>query len=174
MERAPPPALAAAALAMMDEELTDTPLSPKRPRQDDPPSQVGTGAGGPRPRSTMNDACKAAMLASASRQHTPSTIHSHTSHRAPEGRTNPQGRPPGRDPTQPRYRPRAPARGAGPAPYKTGPHWGNVASKQTLEYGAALDPHQGRQRQQGGRHRGDTPQWRRETGGRPRPGRWND
>jgi len=40
MERAPPPALAAAALAAMDEAFMDTPLSPKRPRQDDPPDQV--------------------------------------------------------------------------------------------------------------------------------------
>ena len=86
MERAPPPALAAAALAMMDEELTDTPLSPKRPRQDDPPSQVGTGAGGPRPRITMNDMGKASMLTPANRQHTPNTTHSHTSHKPPEAR----------------------------------------------------------------------------------------
>jgi len=45
MERAPPPHLAATALAAMDEAMIDTPLSPKRPRQEDPPSQVGTRAG---------------------------------------------------------------------------------------------------------------------------------
>eukprot|EP00967_Tisochrysis_lutea_P081546 scaffold112618_cov30-Tisochrysis_lutea.AAC.3 len=54
MERAPPPSRAAAALAALDEELMETPLSPKRPRQDDPPSQVGTGATAPRPRITAN------------------------------------------------------------------------------------------------------------------------
>ena len=41
MERAPPPSLATAALAAMDEALMDTPLSPKRPRQDDPPQPGG-------------------------------------------------------------------------------------------------------------------------------------
>ena len=64
MERAPPPALAAAALAAMDEGFMDTPLSPKRPRQDDPPSQVGTGASGSRPRTTENGKITACMLAS--------------------------------------------------------------------------------------------------------------
>ena len=47
MERAPPPALAA-----MDDAFMDTPLSSKRPRQDDPPDQVGARANGPRPRTT--------------------------------------------------------------------------------------------------------------------------
>eukprot|EP00967_Tisochrysis_lutea_P020962 scaffold23795_cov30-Tisochrysis_lutea.AAC.2 len=59
MERAPPPALAAAALAAMDEAFMDTPLSPKRPRQDDTPDQVGAGASGPRPGTTENNATKA-------------------------------------------------------------------------------------------------------------------
>eukprot|EP00967_Tisochrysis_lutea_P127139 scaffold215885_cov24-Tisochrysis_lutea.AAC.2 len=40
MERASPPSLAAAALAAMDEAIMmDTPLSRKRPRQDDPPDR---------------------------------------------------------------------------------------------------------------------------------------
>ena len=73
MERAPPPALAAAALAAMDEELMDTPLSPKRPRQDDPPSQVGTRPSGPRPRTTENNESQADMLATASMQDTHTT-----------------------------------------------------------------------------------------------------
>eukprot|EP00967_Tisochrysis_lutea_P090745 scaffold129948_cov33-Tisochrysis_lutea.AAC.4 len=38
MERAPPPSRAAAALAALDDVLMDKPLSPKRPRQDDPPN----------------------------------------------------------------------------------------------------------------------------------------
>ena len=44
MERAPPPSPAAAALAALDDVLMDTHMSPKRPRQDDPPNQVGAGA----------------------------------------------------------------------------------------------------------------------------------
>ena len=76
MERAPPPALAAAALAAMDEALMDTPMSPKRPRQDDPPDQVGAGANGLRPGITKNRATKACMLAAASMQHTHLTLHS--------------------------------------------------------------------------------------------------
>jgi len=90
MERAPPPALAAAALAMMDEELTDTPLSPKRPRQDDPPSQVGTGAGEPRPRTTENGENTTSMLV-VSMQHTQATTHSLTRHTTPVGRSIREG-----------------------------------------------------------------------------------
>eukprot|EP00967_Tisochrysis_lutea_P076102 scaffold102779_cov40-Tisochrysis_lutea.AAC.1 len=66
MERAPLPSLAAAAalaLAEMDELLMDTPLSavaeveaPRRPRQDEPPSQVGTGATTPRALHRANEA----------------------------------------------------------------------------------------------------------------------
>ena len=45
MESAPPPALAAAALAAMDEAFMDTPPSPKRPRQDAPPTLHETAHG---------------------------------------------------------------------------------------------------------------------------------
>ena len=44
MERAPLPSPSAADSSEMDDLLVDTPLSPKRPRQDEPPTQVGTGA----------------------------------------------------------------------------------------------------------------------------------
>ena len=44
MERAPLPSTAAAALAEIEDLLMDTPLSPKRPRQDDSPTQMSTGA----------------------------------------------------------------------------------------------------------------------------------
>ena len=70
MERAPPPSLAAAALAAMDDALMDTPLSPKRPRQDDPPDQVGEGASAPRPHNAKNSETAACMLAAANMQHT--------------------------------------------------------------------------------------------------------
>mmetsp|Transcript_104907 Transcript_104907/g.145071 ORF Transcript_104907/g.145071 Transcript_104907/m.145071 type:complete len:204 (+) Transcript_104907:34-645(+) len=127
MERASPPSLAAAALAEMDEGLSDTPLSPKRPRQDDPPSQVGTRAGLPPPRTTANATNKAAMLAAASmQQHLQHNTQPHQPHHT--SGTLPKGRPPGWDPTQPRYRPRAPARGAGPVPSTAEPQWGNAAS----------------------------------------------
>ena len=85
MERAPPPALAAAALAAMDEAFMDTPLSPKRPRQDDPPDR------GPRPRTPENGGTTACMLAAASMQHTHITPHSHPSHTTQEGRSNREG-----------------------------------------------------------------------------------
>mgnify|MGYP003684700691 CR=1 FL=1 len=90
MERALPPALAAAALAAMDEAIMDTPMSPKRPRQEDPPSQVGTEATGLRPHTTENGERTACMLA-ASMQHTHITPHSHTSHTTPEGHSTREG-----------------------------------------------------------------------------------
>ena len=88
MERAPPPALAAAALAAMDEAFMDTSLSPKRPREDDPPDQVGAGASGPRPRIPENGDTTACMIAAASMQHTHTTPHSHPNHTTQEGRSN--------------------------------------------------------------------------------------
>mmetsp|Transcript_116985 Transcript_116985/g.162586 ORF Transcript_116985/g.162586 Transcript_116985/m.162586 type:complete len:93 (+) Transcript_116985:236-514(+) len=91
MERAPPPALAAAALAAMDEAFMDTPLSPKRPRQDDPPDQVGARASVPRPDATENRATKACMLATTSMQAThtpPSTTTPSTPHTQDTGHSN--------------------------------------------------------------------------------------
>ena len=67
MERASLPSPTAAAI---DEALMDSPLSPKRPRQADPPSQVCTGATTLHPRITTNSAQEAAML-TAMLQHKP-------------------------------------------------------------------------------------------------------
>jgi len=91
MERAPPPSLAAAALAEMDELLMDTPLSPKRPRPDDTPSQVGTGAATPRPRITANSAHTELMVTTMLDHNTHLTFHSHTHHTPPAGHSNREG-----------------------------------------------------------------------------------
>jgi len=91
MERAPPPSLAAAALAEMDELLMDTPLSPKRPRPDDTPSQVGAGAATPRPRTTANSARTDIMVTTMLDHNTHLTFHSHTHHTPQAGHTNREG-----------------------------------------------------------------------------------
>ena len=103
MERGPPPSPPAAALAALDDVLMETPLSPKRPRQDEPPDQVGAGTVAPRPRIITNSATAASMLASSkhagSSKHaahpntpptaTPTTCHNRrTLH---QGRPQPQG-----------------------------------------------------------------------------------
>ena len=67
---------------------------------------------------------------------TPATSHQQEQD-APSGK---QGRPPGPVPTQPRYRPRAPARGAGPAPSWIWPSWGSVATKRCNSHEARQDP----------------------------------
>eukprot|EP00967_Tisochrysis_lutea_P087208 scaffold123282_cov33-Tisochrysis_lutea.AAC.1 len=91
MERAPPPSLAAAALAALDEELMDTPLSPKRPHQVEPATQVGTGATIPHPRITANSVHEPDMLTAMLQLKLHSTPHSHTQHNSEAGRFTREG-----------------------------------------------------------------------------------
>eukprot|EP00967_Tisochrysis_lutea_P039984 scaffold47951_cov31-Tisochrysis_lutea.AAC.4 len=79
IEHAPPPSPTAAALAALGRSTNgDAIMSPKRPRKDDPPSHVGTGATTSHPCTTTNGVRKAAMM-TAMLQHKPHN----TRHRAP-------------------------------------------------------------------------------------------
>eukprot|EP00967_Tisochrysis_lutea_P003869 scaffold4643_cov35-Tisochrysis_lutea.AAC.2 len=70
--------------------------------------------------------------------------------------------------SQPRYHPRAPARGAGPAPFWTWPPWGNVTTNRCSRHEARLGPQKGSQEHQRRQQERESPQHHEEKRKRTR------